>query len=93
MKKNIFLFMIIVAFTACTYNASQRQLNKKDREKLRIDTHVLKSLNDSFNQTGDYKYMKKYMLKVNQMIIEFPDEKGLVDVRDNFIKIYGDSLK
>ena len=79
MKKNIFLFIIIAAFTGCNYNRNQKKLNNEEREKLKIETQSLKSLNDSFNQTGDYGYMKKYILKVNQMIIEFPDQKGLVE--------------
>lgn len=92
MKKYIFIF-ILVFFTGCTIREKQKQLNEKEREKLIIDTRILKSLNDSFNKTGDYKYMKKYIVKINRMITEFPDQKGLVQVRDNYIEMFGDSIK
>lgn len=94
MNKYIILFLLVFSI-GCTHRENQKQRNEntKEREKLIADTRILKSLNDSFNNTGDYLYMKKYIIKIDEMIKEFPDQKGLVQVRDNFTEMFGDSIK
>jgi hypothetical protein len=91
MKKCI-LILSIISIIGCTHHGSQKRLNKKENEELRIDTKILKSLNDSLNSTGDYQYYKKYMVKIDEMIKKYPEQKDLLKVRESMKEIFGDSL-
>jgi hypothetical protein len=76
---------------SCTEHENQKQLNKKEREDLRIDTKILKSFQDSLNSTGDYRYYEKYILKIDEMIKKYPEERGLLQVKESVKEIFGDS--
>jgi PAS domain-containing protein len=58
---------------------------------LKADTEILQSLHDSLNNTGDYQYYEKYIIKIDEMIIKYPKEKHLLQTRDQMKEIY--SLK
>lgn len=91
MKKCI-LILSIISIIGCTHHGNQKRLNKEENEELRIDTKILKSLNDSLNSTGDYRYYKKYMIKVDEMIKKYPKQENLLKVRESMREICGDSL-
>ena len=67
---------------------SKKKNNNKGKEKLMIDTRILKSLNDSLNSTGDYQYYEKCLTKINEMIKKYPDQKQLLKVRESMKEIY-----
>jgi hypothetical protein len=90
MKKYIFI-LFIFSIIGCTQNENEKRLNKKVNEELRIDTKILKSLNDSLNSTGDYRYYEKYILKIDEMIKKYPEHKELLKVRESMKEIFGDS--
>ena len=85
MKKYI-LILSILSILGCSLNGGQKRLNEK--EELRIDTKILKSLNDSLNNTGDYRYYEKYILKIDEMIKKYPEQKQLLKVRESMKEIY-----
>ena len=87
MKKYI-LILSILSILGCSPNGGQKRLNKKEKEELRIDTKMLKSLNDSLNNTGDYRYYEKYILKIDEMIKKYPEQKQLLKVRESMKEIY-----
>jgi hypothetical protein len=87
MKKYIFIFSII-SIIGCAQNGNQKSLNEKEKEELRVDTEILKSLNDSLNSTGDYQYYDKYILKIDEMIKKYPEQKKeLLKVKENMEEI------
>lgn len=87
--KHIFIFTLIIIFiSSCIQEKTKVKLNEKEKEQLRIDTQILKSLNDSLNITGDIKYYDKYIHKINEMIIKYPDQKQLVEVKKNMMEIF-----
>ena len=89
MKKYIFIFSII-SIVGCAQNGNQK-INEKEKEELRIDTEILKSLNDSINSTGDFKYYDRYILKIDEMIKKYPDQKKeLLKVKESMQEIYGE---
>jgi hypothetical protein len=79
----------------CAYSENHQHFNNKEKEELRTDTKILKSLNDSLNMTGDKQYYNKFMIKIDVMIKKYPNpyQKGFIQVRKNMIEIFGDSLK
>ncbi len=87
MKKWIILFTV-VSIVGCMQSGKQKVLNDKEKEELRIDTKILKSLNDSLNSTGDYQYYEKYIAKINEMIKKYPKQKQLLKVRESMKEIY-----
>lgn len=87
MKKWI-IILSIFSIIGCRQPGGQKRLNEKEKEELRIDTKVLKSLNDSLNITGDYQYYEKYHTKINEMILKYPDQKHLIKVRESMKEIY-----
>jgi len=94
MKKIIYILSII-SIIACTQHENQKQLSKKDRIELIMDSKILNSFQDSLNATGNLGYYKKYMLKIDEMIKKYPDpyRKNYLKVRESMIEIYGDSIK
>ena len=93
MKKSIYILSII-SIIGCTQHENSKQLNKKDKEELMIDTKILKSLDDSLSKTGDLQYYVKYMFKIDEMIKKYPDSyrKNLLRVKESMKEIYGDTL-
>lgn len=87
MKKGILILSVISIF-GCTQSGEQKKIDNKGKEELMIDTRILKSLNDSLNSTGDYQYYEKYIAKINEMIIKYPDQKQLLNVRESMKEIY-----
>jgi len=87
MKKWI-IILSVISIIGCTQSGGQKRLNEKEKEELRIDTRMLKSLNDSLNSTGDYQYYEKYITKINEMIKKFPAQKQLLKVRESMKEIY-----
>ncbi len=87
MKKWI-IILSVISIIGCAQSGGQKRLNEKEKEELRIDTRVLKSLNDSLNSTGDYQYYEKYITKINEMIKKYPDQKQLLKVRGSMKEIY-----
>lgn len=92
MKKYIYMSLVFFIIS-CTYPANSKSLNKKEKEQLRIDTKILKSLDDSLYITGNHQYYNRYMIKINEMIKKYPNpyQKGFKQVRENMIKLFGDS--
>lgn len=88
MRNCIYLSLLLLV-VGCSYKGNQKHLSKNENEELRIDTKMLKSLDDSFYTTGDYQYYDKYIIKINEMIKKYPDQKGLIKVRENMIEIFG----
>jgi len=86
MKKYILIFSIILIL-GCQ-NGGQKRLNEKENVELKMDTEILKSLNDSLNNTGDYQYYEKYILKIDEMIKKYPEQKQLLKVRENMKEIF-----
>ncbi len=87
MKKWI-IILSVISIVGCAQSGGQKRLNEKEKEALRIDTRVLKSLNDSLNSTGNYKYYEKYITKINEMIKKYPDQKQLLKVKESMKEIY-----
>lgn len=87
MKKWI-IILSVISIIGCTQSGEQKKINKKEKEELRIETRILKSLNDSLNSTGDYQYYEKYITKINEMIKKYPDQKQLLKVRESMKEIY-----
>lgn len=93
MKKCVYLSLVFL-IVGCTHkDGNQNQLKEKNKEELKIDTKILKSLNDSLNTTGDHKYLNKYIHKIDEMIKKYPNQTELVKVKENMIEIFGDSIK
>lgn len=94
MKKCIYILSII-SIIGCTQHESKKQLGKKEREELIIDTRMMKSLQDSLNATGNFDYYKKYMLKIDEMIKKYPDpyRENFLKVKESMQEIYGDNGK
>ena len=93
MKKYIYAPLVFLII-GCSHPANSISLSKVEKEELRIDTKILKSLDDSLNMTGDKQYYNKFMMKIDVMIKKYPNpyQKGFIQVRENMIKIFGDSL-
>lgn len=87
MTKYIFILSLILII-GCTRNGATQNKNEKQTEELKADTKVLKSLHDSLNTTGDYQYYNKYILKIDEMIKKYPEQKQLTKVRDQMKKIF-----
>jgi len=98
MKKYIYAPLVFLIM-GCSHPVNSKSLKKEEclkkeeKEQLRIDTKVLKSLDDSLNMTGDKQYYNKFMIKIDVMIKKYPNpyQKGFIQVRENMIKIFGDS--
>ncbi|MEA4851555.1 MAG: hypothetical protein VB126_08910 [Paludibacter sp.] len=90
MKKIIYLFIALLALSC---NSKPHIVDNEKRSELAIETQSLKQLQISFNQTGNYEYMTKFILKIDSMIKKYPEQKGLVQVRKEMFEMYGDSLK
>ncbi len=87
MKKWI-IILFVISIIGCSQFGVQKNLNEKEKEELKIDTKVLKSLHDSLNSTGDYKYYEKYITKINEMIKKYPSQKKqLLMVRESMKEI------
>ena len=93
MKKYI-LILFTISIISCTQHENKKQLGKKDREELIMDSKILNSFQDSLNATGNFEYYKKYMLKIDEMIKKYPDpyRENYLKVRESMIEIFGDSL-
>lgn len=89
MKKYI-LILSIISILGCTQNGIQKRLIEKENDELKIDTEILKSLNDSLNKTGDYRYYEKYILKIDEMITKYPEQKQLLKVKESMEEIFED---
>ena len=87
MKKYI-IFLSIISIIGCAQNRAQKISNEKEGEELKIDTEILKSLNDSLNNTGDYQYYEKYIHKIDEMIKKYPEQKQLLEVRKSMKDIF-----
>lgn len=81
MKKYIYI-LFMISIISCTQRESKKQLGKKDKEELMMDSKILNSFQDSLNATGNFEYYKKYMLKIDEMIKKYPDP-----YRGNFLKV------
>ncbi len=87
MKKWI-IILSVISIIGCSQFGEQKRLNEKEKEELKIDTKVLKSLHDSLNSTGDYQYYEKYINKINEMIKKYPSQqKQLIMVRESMKEI------
>lgn len=93
MKKIIYLFIALLALSCNNKSQQSHVVNEKKRSELIIETQSLKQLQISFNQTGNYEYMTKFIMKIDSMIKKYPEQKGLVQVRKNMFEMFGDSLK
>jgi len=95
MKKCIYLFLIFLVIGCTHQEGTHKQLTQKNKEELKADTKILKSLNDSLNHTGNRQYYIKYINKIDEMIKKYPDpyRKNYLKVRESMIEIYGDSIK
>jgi hypothetical protein len=93
MKKCIYILSII-SIIGCSRHENTKQLGKKDREELIIDSKILNSFQDSLNATGNFEYYKKYMLKIDEMIKKYPDpyRENYLKVRESMKEIYRNSL-
>lgn len=87
MKKCIIILSVILIIS-CAQSGGQKKINEKEKEELRINTEILKSLNDSLNNTGDYQYFEKYLIKINEMIKKYPEQKQLLQVRESMKEIF-----
>ena len=81
MKKCIYILSII-SIIGCAPHENKKQLDKKDKEELMMDSKILNSFQDSLNATGNFEYYKKYMLKIDEMIKKYPDP-----YRENYLKV------
>jgi hypothetical protein len=93
MKKCIYILSII-SIIGCAPHENKKQLYKKDKEELMMDSKILNSFQDSLNATGNFEYYKKYMLKIDEMIKKYPDpyRENYLKVKESMKEIYGDSL-
>ncbi len=94
MKKFIYILSII-SIIGCTQHENQKQLSKRNREELIMDSKILNSFQDSLNATGNFRYYKKYMLKIDEMIKKYPDpyRENYLKVKESMIEIFGDTIK
>ncbi|MFA6950912.1 MAG: hypothetical protein WCQ70_09520 [Lentimicrobiaceae bacterium] len=92
MKKCIYI-LFIISIISCTQHENKKQLGKKDKDELIMDSKILNSFQDSLNATGNIEYYTKYMLKIDEMIKKYPDpyRKNYLKVRKSMKEIYGDS--
>ena len=92
MKKCIYILSII-SIIGCAQHENKKQLDKKDKEELMMDSKILNSFQDSLNATGNFEYYKKYMLKIDEMIKKYPDpyRGNYLKVKESMKEIYGDS--
>jgi hypothetical protein len=89
----MFLFIILTTLSCMNKSNQTQVIDEKRQSELKIETQSLKQLQISFNQTGNYEYMTKFILKIDSMIKKYPEQKGLVKVRKEMFEMYGDSLK
>ena len=92
MKKIICLLIILSAFSCINKSKQTQVVDEKSKTELKLETQSLKQLQDSFNNTGNYAYMTKYILKIDSLIKKYPDHKGFVQTRNMMFEMYGDSL-
>lgn len=92
MKKCIYILSII-SIIGCAQHENKKQLDKKDKEELMMDSKILNSFQDSLNATGNFEYYKKYMLKIDEMIKKYPEpyRGNYLKVKESMKEIYGDS--
>ncbi len=86
--KRCIIILSLISIIGCAQPGEQKKIDNKGKEELMIDTRILKSLNDSLNNTGDYQYYEKYITKINEMIKKYPDQKQLLKVRESMKEIY-----
>jgi hypothetical protein len=96
-KKNtlkIIMYLFIALSTlSCINKSKQTQgFDEKRQGELKIETKLLKQLNDSLNQTGNEKYLTKYLKLIDSMIKKYPEQQGLVQVKNQMLEIFGDNL-
>lgn len=91
--KKYFYILSIISIIGCSQHKNKNQFEEKDREQLILDTKILSSYNDSLNTTGNFEYYEKYMLKIDEMIIKYPDpyRKNLLKVKESMKEIFEDN--
>jgi uncharacterized OsmC-like protein len=88
MKKWI-VILFLISIISCVHSDGQQQANKKKREELKVDTKILQSLDDSLTKTGDHQYYEKYIIKIDEMINKYPEQKKeLKRVKKSMVEIY-----
>jgi len=91
--KKCFYILSIISIIGCTQHDNKKQLDKKDKEELMMDSKILNSFQDSLNATGNFEYYNKYMLKIDEMIKKYPDpyRENYIKVKKSMKEIYEDS--
>lgn len=85
-----FILVIFVAWGCANQNPQDKSVI--DKKKLLQETQSLKTLQDSFNRTGDYNYIRKYLIKNDSLIRKYPSYKGFVQTKEMMLEMFGDSL-
>ncbi len=85
----------MISIISCTQRESKKQLGKKDKEELMMDSKILNSFQDSLNTTGNFEYYKKYMLKIDEMIKKYPDpyRRNHIKVKESMKEIWGSNAE
>lgn len=90
--KRMYAYCIVILFIFSCTNQHIQHDNKAGNKELQKETQSLKALHDSFNRTGDYNYMTKYILKIDELIKKYPNQKGFKQTKKMMIEMFGDSL-
>lgn len=88
----IFVIFFMLFFVVNCKNKPSHNYNLMGKNELQKETHDLKMLQDSFNTTGNYNYMKSYMIKINYLIKKYPNYKGFKQTKEMMLEMFGDSL-
>jgi hypothetical protein len=87
--KRLIGILFLISIIGCINSGEQQQLNEKEKEELIMDTKILKSFNDSLIKTSDFQYYDKYILKIDEMIKKYPNQKKeLQRVKKSMEEIY-----
>jgi hypothetical protein len=94
MKNNNLIFFTIILFVtlSCTLKSKPNDSVVLDKTELKKEMKYLRTLDDSFKITGNYKFMKLSLKKTNELLEKFPNYKGLTQWKVFLLEMYGDSI-
>jgi hypothetical protein len=90
-------FVILLSGFSCKKSNNIQHISMHNdslyqKSDIKKETEELFLLNDTFRRTGDYKYLDKYVLKLDSLIKKYPNNIGFKQVKEQTIEMFGDSM-